>query len=631
MIRDKKIVALCTSRIYDSQTHFFIEKLNEAFRPHNIRLLIFTINSALYWDETSYFPETHVFDLIPYSAADAVIIMDEKIKSRRVAEKIIAEAKAHSVPVEVIDGKYNDSCSVHFDYEKGFEQIVRHVIEFHKVRRPHMMAGKRGNAFSDKRIAVFKKVIGENGIPFTENMLSYGDYWAVPARAAAKKVIDSGDIPEAFICANDIMAINVSSVLSENGFSVPSDVIVTGFDGYYETKLIRPRISTVNCRIDGIAKLTADICKDLIDGKNIPRINYMNPEPEFDESCGCESCGNSSSDMLDRFNDNFYRYQDDVRVFHDISMKVQTSASPEKAVSFLKHEIMHDMCCVINRLCLCRDINYFKEYLYEPFDEMCVIYDSYDESLNISAFDFYNIVPNLEKRLESGMPLIFNILDFMEKPMGFICYSFPDYNITDYSKTSCISDSISMGLGGFINMRYQQYLSDKITEMYKNDPLTGLYNRTGFNSAFDKLKREHSDSDISLIIIMADLDGLKSINDNYGHDAGDKAIAATAAALKQACPKEALCMRFGGDEMIAVIFGEIEEKTVTGKIEQFLEDFNKNSGLPYTVSASCGMYRTRLTENLDLEEAVRRADEKMYTQKKAKKAEISKEDLYEKT
>ena len=231
MINEKNMIAVCTSRIHDHQLHSFLKQLNEYLLPYNCRVLIYALNCDLYWREEDDVPESYVFDIIPYDRLECLILMDEKIKSRKVSERIIARAAGNSVPVVVIDGSYDNTVSVSYDYQGGFERVVRHVIEHHAARKPHFVAGIKGNKFSDERIDIFRKVLTENGITFDDSMVSYGEFWADPARAAARKLIERGDIPDAVICANDIMAINVSGEFTQAGIKVPEQVIVTGFDG----------------------------------------------------------------------------------------------------------------------------------------------------------------------------------------------------------------------------------------------------------------------------------------------------------------------------------------------------------------------------------------------------------------
>ena len=162
MINGKKLVALCTSRIYDPQIHGYIVKLNERLRAEDYSLLIFAINSDIYWEENRQAAEKYIFKLIPYNYIDAVVIMDEKIKSHKISEYVIEHSNENNVPVIIADGHYDGAYCINFDYEKGFEQVVRHIIEDHKVTRPHMIAGQPDNDFSNNRIKVFKKVLEEN-------------------------------------------------------------------------------------------------------------------------------------------------------------------------------------------------------------------------------------------------------------------------------------------------------------------------------------------------------------------------------------------------------------------------------------------------------------------------------------
>ena len=180
MINDRKLIALCTSRIYDPQIHGYIVRLNELLKAKDFSLLIFAINSDIYWEEDRQAAEKYVFNLIPYDFVDAVIIMDEKIKSHKIAHKIIDASNFHNVPVIISDGRYENASCINFDYEAGFEKVVRHVIEYHHVKKPHMMAGQPDNDFSNRRIEVFKKVLKENEIEFDDSMISYGYFWADP-------------------------------------------------------------------------------------------------------------------------------------------------------------------------------------------------------------------------------------------------------------------------------------------------------------------------------------------------------------------------------------------------------------------------------------------------------------------
>ncbi|MBR5087910.1 MAG: SpoIIE family protein phosphatase [Ruminiclostridium sp.] len=464
MINGKKAIAICTSRIWDNQHHSFLEQLNKNLIPHDCRLLIYTINSDLYWEESDNVPECYVFDIIPYDRIDCLILMDEKIKSRKVSNRIISKAEEFSVPVIVVDGTYENTVNVSFDYEQGFESVVRHAIEHHGVKKPHFMAGIRNNKFSDARIDIFKKVLAENNMPFDDSMVSYGEFWAWPARNSTQKLIDDGNIPDAVICANDIMAINVADVFIKAGIGVPEQVIVTGFDGIEESLVSVPPISTAGCDSIELAESVGKAVMAIINGEHIADISVV-PKLIPNTSCGCEYESPSSNPTLDTINSGFYRYQDDVRVFHNIAADIQQASSPEEAAEFMNNPLLHDLCCIMDKHCFDSGRNYFDGKETENIP--CVFFDSYHTDKFVYPLEKDEFVPDLEKRFESGHPLIFNAIDLMGKPFGYLCFSFVGYEITDYVKTASVTNTISIGLGGYINMRYQKYLTEKVTAELK--------------------------------------------------------------------------------------------------------------------------------------------------------------------
>ena len=614
MLKGTRIIALCTSRIYDPQLQSFVEILNEGLKGSGARLWIYALNADIYWYEETLPAEVHVFDYVPYDIVDAVIIMDEKIKSHKVSEGIIRAAAEREVPVIVVDGQYDGTVSVVYDYAAGFEQVVRHVIEEHGVRKPHFMAGFEGNRFSEERKEVFIRVLKENGIPFDDSMVSYGEFWATPARRATQKLIDEDRVPEAILCANDIMAINVCDVLQSAGYRVPEDVLVTGFDGYDEALLSDPPITTASCMSQGLADTVHTVILDCLAGQNKPSYAVL-PVMIRNVSCGCVRCDSYEKTRKKNFNNNFYRFQDDIRVYHGIAVEMQSGETREEMMESLHSYFMRNMCCVVNADCFRNDCNFFLEDTHG--NEYRVLYDSLKLSNYPEPIDLKDIVPELEERMASGYPLIFNSLDYMGKSFGYVCYLFENYDIIDYSKTASLTDTVNSGLGGYIIMQYQRYLMGQLEKTYRTDALTGLYNRLAGQAAFETLKNDPEKRGETIHVIMADLDGLKSINDNRGHIAGDRAIAAVADALRESCPEDAICVRYGGDEMIAFLVGERDCDTILSDVREKLARKSAECGFP--VSASCGFCETTLDPDMDMDAVIREADEQMYLDKASKR------------
>lgn len=619
MIGNKKVIAMCVSRLHDTENNQFISVFNELLRKENCTLFIYNISTELSWNEKKLRAETHIFDLIDNDITDAVVIMNEKIKSDTVLEKIVEKSNSGNVPVIIVDGQHSGCSSVRFDYATGFEKMVRHVIEHHGVKKVKFMSGLKGNPFSDEREEIFKRVALENGIKVDSSMIHYGDFWAGPATEEAEKIYASGDIPEAIICANDIMAINVCEVFAKHGIKVPEQLIVTGFDGIPEINYYEPKITSVKTSSIELAEATFKVVMDHICGNTEPCERLVSPTMLINRSCGCSSDEEEEKGIINKFNSHFYHYQDDNVILNDMADNMQTVNDIDGASLALDNKVINDMCCIINKECVDDSIDYFHNEISKSFsDDMFLFFDKNNIAAEHREFDRKCIVPDLEEKVQSGYPLIFNCISYMNKPLGYICFNFKHYDITEYCKLMYITSAVGRGVGGWINMRYQRHLVEYIENMYMYDGLTGLYNRISFSK---KIKERISSvpSGTPLSVVLADLDGLKNINDNYGHFSGDNAISTVANALKLACPPDSICVRYGGDEMIAFVFGNVSIKDIVRRIRRTLNEYNSNSGLNYDISASIGAVKTHVSSEINKEALIKSADKLMYSEKRRKK------------
>ena len=158
-------------------------------------------------------------------------------------------------------------------------------------------------------------------------------------------------------------------------------------------------------------------------------------------------------------------------------------------------------------------------------------------------------------------------------------------------------------------------MTKKVQELSQFDQLTGLYTRGGGERAYEDLVRRLEDQGKPITVIMADLDGLKHINDNFGHNEGDYAIKAIALALKNSCPDNAVCIRMGGDEMAAFMSSTSSTDDIEAEIYARLRSMNRSADKPYPIGASIGIYRSPAGPIPSFEELIRSADEMMYSVK----------------
>ena len=174
------------------------------------------------------------------------------------------------------------------------------------------------------------------------------------------------------------------------------------------------------------------------------------------------------------------------------------------------------------------------------------------------------------------------------------------------------------------NIRKIIHLDDavkKLNKLYTIDTLCGIFNRSGFKKQSDELYKYCIKRKRPVMLMFIDMDGLKKINDNYGHKEGDKAICALADAIRMSCVNGEVYGRFGGDEFIifAADYSESEAYNLKKLIESNIELVNKMNGYVFSISASIGSYIAVPELEYDLFQMVTHADNVMYEHKKRKK------------
>ncbi len=160
----------------------------------------------------------------------------------------------------------------------------------------------------------------------------------------------------------------------------------------------------------------------------------------------------------------------------------------------------------------------------------------------------------------------------------------------------------------------------------KIDALTGVYNRRGFYEMAVKMIHNKNNRGKKVILIFADLDNLKSINDRIGHDAGDFAIKSIASVLTDSMRATDIVARFGGDEFVAMAVEEVttDAEMIKQKIKTLMNEFNDRSGKNYYICVSVGYSEFLCADDVVLEDYLGLADEKLYEDKQKKRKDIMK-------
>jgi diguanylate cyclase (GGDEF)-like protein/PAS domain S-box-containing protein len=166
----------------------------------------------------------------------------------------------------------------------------------------------------------------------------------------------------------------------------------------------------------------------------------------------------------------------------------------------------------------------------------------------------------------------------------------------------------------------QVELEQLLREASLTDELTKLSNRRGFMALGEQQLANASRHGRALLVVFADLDEMKRINDEYGHDEGDRALIAVADVLRSTFRRGDIIARLAGDEFAVLAEGELDSASaVEARLRANLERANAKAGKPYALSISIGVVCSATAEQRSLAELLLSADKLMYESKRRRR------------
>ena len=170
-------------------------------------------------------------------------------------------------------------------------------------------------------------------------------------------------------------------------------------------------------------------------------------------------------------------------------------------------------------------------------------------------------------------------------------------------------------------MEELEIANEKLHHESLRDELTGLYNRRGFMTLSEQHDRYARRVQKSYIILFADMDGLKQINDRFGHKEGDLALKQTAFILQESFRSVDIAGRIGGDEFVvlAVDNGGKGEAFFRKRLEDAFKAYNSKSEKPYKLSVSLGICMFDPNKPVPFKKLLTESDKLLYEEKKRKK------------
>lgn len=571
----------------------------------------------------------NIYELAHLEDYDGLVIFSNFLNSAEAAVKYAKKAAELGIPVISVGMEIEGASFLGIDNETGMRELVTHLIEEHGVKRVIFIGGTEDHVDCRERLRVTREVLESHGLTLSPGDIYYSDW----GNLKTSYIVDStlNDPPDAYVCANDIMALATITRLNRAGINVPDDVIVTGFDNVSAGKLFYPALTTISMSYEEIGRNACQMIYESIRrGDNSPMKRLVPSLFIRGESCRCRG-------ELDyrAIRDEFCRDEYYIRIslghisriertlFYSISEATGFDDMKEKLTAFYAaaHNFEgNDYYIIMN-----------KDYLTDlKSSESDVLENCYDQTLssvvalsggNVSGAepkDSRDIIPGYEKK--DGERKVFLFI-----PLHNEQYNFGYVAVTDECRLISVDYSLFYYIEriqqAMILLRVNLQLSaanKELMMLYDKDPMTGLFNRFCYEKKavplFEQSLRDHT----SMVIMFLDINYMKRINDLYGHIQGDIAIRTVTDAIIKGVDEGWLTIRYGGDEFLIIGADCTEEKAaqVKSDITGYLDRKNHDGTRPYDITVSCGYVLTDPGSGTSLQDYIKDADALMYELKK---------------
>lgn len=619
-MKNKRIIGVCITKIHDTTRADFMHRLHHLAIKKDYKLLIFNSFIDFYNNDAFDKGAAAVYDIINFDLIDALIIHTESFCNKSIIENIINNAKAHNTPVILIDKLRDDCFSIVGDYEAALKTVITHIVKDHGVKDLFFIGGKKDNdPYTETRLRYYKEVLNENGIKYDESRVGYGEYWSEPTKKIIWDLISDGKKPpEAIICANDYMAFAACEELTMNGFKVPEDVIITGFDGVPASEHFGPKLTTCVESLENLAIICLDAVDKAISGEQ-PCVLKNTFIPRISESCGCNPLTQkyfrdtaaelyTTLDQIQIHEDFMYaciNHMLNIRDLHDL-------------YSSLSETILQNSYICLNSDFVASVINGKQKTRSCPSDELIVIPSkySYDEAGKEGKISLSELVPNFDKWINDENSFVLNTVFVGDNVCGY--YAFKTDNIIGAShKIKRVLNTVNIAFTVAINYFKQLSMKLSIQRAVVINPLTDLPNLKGTAAWFEEFASPEN-REKTFTISVYGLPKYTYILENYGIAAADEAVTLAANALKLANPDKCFIGHIAEDEFVVINFYDNPEdindviNSATSVFFSVIEGYNSESGKKYYVEVNCGCTVVNPGWNGSLESFIKFANSEMY-------------------
>lgn len=639
----KKKLALFVNGYCNEISAQFMKGFWPGLKENTVDVYSFCAFPSYVMREDELYGEMNIYHLPDLRDFDAAVIIANGLDYLNVCDDLYKRCVQAGTPFVMAGCKTKEGHFIMSDNVIGTRQLTEYVIDVLGCKDIAFLAGNRDNIDSNIRMNTIREVMASRGLHLPDSMeeddtrLYYSNWEHQGAVDYIINLIKKNAVPEIIICANDELAMVSCNELEAHGYRVPEDVMVTGFDNSYFSKIFDPSISSVDQRYDQLGAECANIIMGIFNGDKELKEKIVTSEFHPRESTRGESDDDvalirrkvGKTEFTDSYNDTGFsrkvsEIERQILSSHDFSEMHENLKKAYAQYEYYESDPFHIVLDSRYRKSVEELQDDFRAYEYsDTFDavysrENGVVYAP-------SVIDNHSLVPNIAD-IEKNRYFLFAPLHEYGQTFGYIVMCDDINRISSKNAVKKYADSISVALVRLIQSLRLNDLNKKLIDISQTDSLTRVKNR----NAYDQKEKEYDSwianngSSLCFSIGVFDINNLKYINDTYGHEKGDLYILNSCQLLCQAY-KHSPVYRIGGDEFVVILTGEdqINKYKILEAMEKEMEELRNGAQLlERKVSVAGGIAEYKPESDKCFADVFKRADSNMYEKKLAMKKKL---------
>lgn len=625
----KRKIAVFANGWSDEYLLIALQGIKKCARENDIDVYFFVEYSSYNRLDENVQGEVNILNLPNLQDFDGVLLMGNTLMNAGEIDILAERIKKANVPAVCLEYEVDGIDCICTENYSGMRELCEHIMDEHGAKSVLYVSGMADNKENQERLRALRDVLAEHKLSLNDDYIIDGEWSFFAVQGKLEAWLEKYQLPDAIVCANDVMAMGAMTVLIRKGYTLPDDVIVTGFDNIGSSGKFVPALSTVDRlwtdrSYDGFKHLV-----DLMEGKPRKGIQTFPSKKMVRESCGCSITAEMKREQMLTLNQ-VYTVPIERTLFDWHLTGLDEATTGRNSLEEIHDGLMEFFGEGKTKyegetFCICLDQN-FVDSIYDQVEPRCL---GYSEQMHVLY----------AKRDGKHLPY-----QKIKTSYFFPIFSDPDEPANVYFIAPLHNLSNCMGYGVFKNYEYvldtfffyswlrhlktglmrcrqniiMENMNQKLKEFSLMDELSGLMNRKGYEKKGIPLLEKIKSQKKSAMMMVVDINHMKMINDRYGHLSGDLAIRLVAKAIKETVPADWCGIRYGGDEF--VVIGEnvfVDDGTILkNHLCSAVEAEAKALMLPFKLTVSVGAVLMDPDKDITLDEYFSLADTAMYEMKK---------------